>query len=96
MTIGLPCNSCTNGICGNCVAEKSEDRGFIRSAKYHCACANKGHTNNKFKELPNKTVFSSKRDTEPVPSREIQADFDDDFTDKNDIEDSCDSGNYFT
>jgi len=81
MTLGIPCNSCDNGTCGNCVAEKLEGMGFIESAKYHCSCANNGHSNNKSKDLPNKTVFSSKKDTEPVHPREIQPDSDDNYRD---------------
>jgi len=69
---GIPCNSCSNGTCGNCVAVKLETMGFIHSAKYHCSCANNGHSNNTSKELPNKTVFSSKKDTEPAHLREVQ------------------------
>ena len=65
MTLGIPCNSCSNGSCGSCVAEKLETMGFIDSAKYHCSCANKGHHNNTSRELPHKTIFKSKtRDTD--------------------------------
>jgi len=81
LTLGIKCNSYDNGICGNCVAEKSETLGFIRSAKYHCSCANNGHSNSKSKDLPNKTVFSSKIDTEPVHPRETLGNFDDNFGD---------------
>jgi len=79
MTLGIPCNSCANGSCGNCVAEKSKTLGFIRSAKYHCSCANKGHSNSISKDLPNKTVFSSKRDVEPTHPRETLGNFNDNF-----------------
>ncbi len=63
--IGLNCNSCSNGTCGNCVEEKLQTMGFIQNAKYHCLCASKGHSNNISKENPNKTILHSKKDTEP-------------------------------
>ncbi len=81
MTIGIPCNPCSNGFCGNCVGDKLQKMGFVRNASDHCSCADKGHTNVITKDLPNKTVFSKKKDTEPSHSREIQADTDDDFKD---------------
>ena len=79
MAIEIPCNPCSNGTCGNCVAEKLETMKFINSAKYHCSCAHNGHTNQISKKLPNKTVFSSKKDAEPFHPREIQTDSDGDF-----------------
>ncbi len=79
MTIGIPCNSCANGTCGNCAAERLETMNFIRSAKHHCSCANNGHSNSKSKDLPHKTAFSSKRDTDPAHPREIQGNSDDAF-----------------
>jgi len=81
MTLGIPCNSCAHDTCGSCVAEKLEGMGFIQSAKYHCSCANKGHHNTKSQELPNKTVFSSKKDTDPAHPREIQGNTDDEYRD---------------
>lgn len=64
MTLGIPCNACANGFCGSCSAVKLENTGFIRSAKYHCICANNGHTNKKSKDMPNKAIFSKKKDTD--------------------------------
>lgn len=80
MTIGIPCNPCDHNTCGNCVADKLKTMGFIDSAKYHCSCANNGHTNSISKDLPNKSVFSSKRDTEPAHHGGVQ-DNSDDFED---------------
>lgn len=79
MTLGIPCNPCANGACGNCVADKLEIMGFIQNASFHCSCVNNGHKNKVSKELPNKAVFSKKRDTDPVHTREIQSDSDDEY-----------------
>jgi len=79
--IGIPCNSCANGFCGNCSAQKLENTGFIRSAKFHCICANSGHKNEKSKDMPNKAIFSKKKDEEPHSFGKIQGDADDDFRD---------------
>ena len=70
MTIGIPCNACSNGFCGNCVGDKLETMKFIESAKHHCSCANEGHPNSVTKNNTNKAVFSKKKDTEPAHARE--------------------------
>jgi len=72
--VGIPCNPCSNGICGNCVAVKLESVGFINRAKDHCSCANNGHTNKITKDLPHKNPFGSKKDTETTPSKEVSED----------------------
>jgi len=77
MTIGIPCNPCTNGTCGNCVGVKLESSGFIRDAKDHCSCANNGHSNQKVRDMPNTTMLGSKKDTEPAHLKEAQGNFDD-------------------
>jgi len=79
--IGIPCNGCSNGFCGNCVGEKLETMEFIESAKFHCSCANDGHPNRITKDRPHKTIFSKKKDDEPVHMREVQGNTDDDFRD---------------
>lgn len=72
MNSGLPCNPCENGTCGNCVAEKLVVTGFIRSANDHCVCAADGHAEKIVtKELPNKAVFSKKKD-DYMPPAEIR------------------------
>lgn len=65
----LPCNPCANITCGNCVAERLEQTGFIQNAKEHCSCAAKGHSSKIVsKELPNKAVFSKKKDDYTTPA----------------------------
>lgn len=73
MSIGIACNPCSNGFCGNCVGEKLETTGFIHDAKFHCKCASDGHPNRVTKERPNKEIFSKKRDdyTPPAEIKEI-------------------------
>jgi len=69
-----PCNPCSNGICGNCVAERLVQIEFIQNAGDHCKCAADGHSDKIItKELPNKAVFSKKKDdyTPPAEIREI-------------------------
>jgi len=82
MSIGIPCNACVNGWCGNCVAEKLEVAGFIESATFHCSCVNNGHPNRKTKDNLNKAIFSKQKDIEPAHLREIQSDTDDEFEDE--------------
>jgi len=79
--IGIPCNACSNGFCGNCVGDKLETMEFIESAEFHCGCAKDGHPNSITKKNTNKNVFSSKKDTDEVHPRTIQSDTDDDFRD---------------
>jgi len=66
MTIGIPCNSCDNGSCGRCVAENLERVGFISDAKFHCKCANNGHSSDiKEKKLPHlKSMFGMKKEVD--------------------------------
>ena len=53
-----PCNSCDNGHCGSCVAQRLETTGHIRDAKTHCGCAANGHKN-KLEVTPKiKSMFS--------------------------------------
>ena len=68
-----PCNSCDNGACGSCVAEKLERDGYIRDAKFHCGCAEKGHTNTTELTRPKvKSMFSKVKDNDPhVPEQEV-------------------------
>ncbi len=69
MISGLPCNACSNNFCGNCVAEKLEQIGFIRKSSDHCSCAAEGHSDKIVsKELPNKAVFSKKKDDYTPPA----------------------------
>jgi len=68
MISGIPCNSCDNGICGNCVAEKLVVTGFIQKASDHCSCAVDGHSNKVTKDRPNKAIFSKKKDDYTTPA----------------------------
>lgn len=81
MNNGIPCSSCENGFCGNCVADRSERSGIIRNAKDHCSCSRNGHVNKNTKDNRNKNVFSSKKDTEEVHPRKTETNTDDDFED---------------
>lgn len=62
-----PCNSCDNGACGSCVAEKLERDGYIRDAKTHCGCAENGHSNvTELKRPKVKSMFSKVKDEDPA------------------------------
>lgn len=64
-----PCNSCDNGGCGSCVADRLERDGWIKNAGDHCGCAEKGHKENivKLNRPKVKSMFSkTKEETEPV------------------------------
>lgn len=64
-----PCNACDNGKCGSCVAESLQKRGYIRRARDHCGCSEKGHKNDNVEiDRPNvKGIFSKqKEDTQSV------------------------------
>lgn len=79
MSSGFPCNPCGNGICGNCVAEKLEQLGFIQKASVHCKCAEEGHSDKIVsKKLPNKAVFSKKKDDYTPPAEIKMVDESDD------------------
>ncbi len=69
-----PCNSCDNGKCGSCVAERLVRDGHIRDAKIHCGCAEKGHKNTLELKRPKVKSMFSKQDKErdiPVDTREV-------------------------
>lgn len=68
-----PCNSCDNGKCGSCVAEKLVIMGFIKDAKVHCGCAESGHKNTLESNRPKvKSMFSKVRDDDPhIPEQEV-------------------------
>jgi len=67
-----PCNSCDNGKCGSCVAERLETQGHIRDAKFHCGCAANGHKNDLETTAKVKSMFSkTKKEEEPVEKRII-------------------------
>lgn len=63
-----PCNSCDNGKCGSCVADRLETQGHIRDAKIHCGCAANGHKNTLEDTTPKvKSMFSkTKKEEEEV------------------------------
>jgi len=60
-----PCNSCDNGKCGSCVAERLESQGYIRDAKIHCGCSENGHKNNLEITATVKSMFSKVKDVDP-------------------------------
>lgn len=63
-----PCNSCDNGSCGSCVAEKLESSGYIRSAKFHCGCAENGHNNTAELTRPKvKSMLGKQKEERDVP-----------------------------
>ena len=67
-----PCNSCDNGHCGSCVADRLERRGTIRDAKIHCGCAANGHKNDLESASTVKTMFSPVKDDDPaIPETEV-------------------------
>lgn len=67
-----PCNSCDNGKCGSCVAERLVTQGHIRDAKVHCGCAEKGHKNKLETTATVKSMFSPVKDDDPhIPEQEI-------------------------
>ena len=70
----ISCNSCENEKCGSCVAEILAARGTIRSAAYHCGCAERGHKNeDTVPERPNvKGIFSkNKKEEEEIVEKRI-------------------------
>jgi len=68
-----PCNSCDNGKCGSCVAEALEVRSYIRDAKFHCGCAEKGHKNDNVEtDRPGvKSLLSKNKKEEEPKDRDI-------------------------
>jgi len=63
-----PCNACVNGNCGSCVAERLEKEGHIRSAKFHCGCAEKGHKNTVESKLPKvKSMLGQQKEERDIP-----------------------------
>jgi len=72
----IPCNSCDNGKCGSCVAERLVKDGHIRDAATHCGCAAAGHKNDLESNRPKvKAMFSKVRDDDPhIPETEVVED----------------------
>ncbi len=62
------CNPCENGSCGSCVGERLQMLGHIRSAKFHCGCAETGHKNTVTSKLPKvKSMFSKQKEERDIP-----------------------------